>query len=261
MSSRIEADPRRLFADVIQDWAERQPDRAALISDTESFTYRALAMRIHRYARWARSVGITSGKTVCLMMSSRPDYVAAWLGISSVGGNVALINTKLVGASLAHCINVANADHVILAAELADIFEGARAQLARTPEIWMHGDASFEAALHAMDTLPLSLAERMRGESALPSPVFMDSLSLSPKVRLRSIGLVRRPAWSLLERPAPYTELLFCRTAGRGHNCQRDHATHSQADCPQADRSIARVCHRMRNVTGSVLMTDAGNTA
>src|SRR5579871_6564880 len=160
LTSRIEANRRKLFADVVQDWAERQPERFALISDTETFTYRALAERIRRYARWARSVGITSGKTVCLMMGSRPDYVAAWLGISSVGGVVALINTKLVGASLAHCVNVANADHVILAAELADVFEAARLQLTRTPKVWMHGEANLDAALEAMDVHKLSPAER-----------------------------------------------------------------------------------------------------
>jgi fatty-acyl-CoA synthase len=160
LTSRIEANPQRLFADVVEDWAERQGDRPALVSDTETFTYRALAMRIRRYARWATSAGITSGKTVCLIMESRPDYVAAWLGITSVGGVVALINTKLVGASLAHCINVANADHIILAAELADVFDGARAQLTRTPKIWMHGEAGFDAMLDAMDAHPLSLGER-----------------------------------------------------------------------------------------------------
>ncbi len=159
-TSQIEANPQKLFADVVEDWAERQPERAALMSDIETFTYRALAERIRRYARWARSVGITSGKTVCLMMGSRPDYVAAWLGIASVGGVVALINTKLVGASLAHCINVANADHVILAAELADVFEAARLQLTRTPKVWMHGEAKLEAALDAMDGYKLSPAER-----------------------------------------------------------------------------------------------------
>jgi len=32
------------------------------------------------------------------------------LGITRVGGVAALINTKLVGLSLSHCINVADAD-------------------------------------------------------------------------------------------------------------------------------------------------------
>jgi len=102
LTSRIEADPRRLFADLVEDWAKRQPDRPALISEAETFSYRALAERINRYARWALSAGIEAGDTVCLVMPSRPDYLAAWLGITRVGGVVALINTRLVGLSLAH---------------------------------------------------------------------------------------------------------------------------------------------------------------
>ena len=164
LTSRIEADPRRLFADLVEDWAKRQPDRAALISEAETFSYRALAERINRYARWALSAGIEAGDTVCLVMPSRPDYLAAWLGITKVGGVVALINTRLVGLSLAHCVNVADADHVILANDLADVFEAALPHLNRTPKIWTHGshgeEASIDAALDRTDGSPLSPAER-----------------------------------------------------------------------------------------------------
>ena len=158
LTSRIEADPRRLFADVVEDLAARQGDRPALVSDAESLNYRALSERINRYARWALAAGIKPGDAVCLIMPTRPDYVAAWLGISRVGGVVALINTKLVGQSLAHCINVAGADHIILAEELADVFEAARPQLARASRVWM--DASLDAVLAALDGGPLSQAER-----------------------------------------------------------------------------------------------------
>jgi fatty-acyl-CoA synthase len=163
LTSRIEANPLALFADVVDDWAERQPDRPALISDLETFSYRALAARINQYARWALVAGLAPGDTVCLLMPSRPEYVAAWLGISRVGGVVALINTKLVGSSLSHCVNVANADHVIVASELADMFEAARPYLDRVPKIWMHGgksQAGIEAVLAAMDGGPLSPRER-----------------------------------------------------------------------------------------------------
>src|ERR1700739_4690100 len=139
LTSRIEAEPNRLFADIIQDHAARQPDHACLLSETETFSYAELAQRINRYARWALSAGIKSGDTVCLFMRSRPDYVAAWLGISQVGGGAAPINTKLVGLSLSHCINVAEADHVVLSANLADVFETALPYLSRVPKIWFHG--------------------------------------------------------------------------------------------------------------------------
>jgi fatty-acyl-CoA synthase len=58
LTSRIEADPGRLFADVVEDWAKREPDRPALISETETLSYRMLADRTNRYARWALSAGI-----------------------------------------------------------------------------------------------------------------------------------------------------------------------------------------------------------
>jgi fatty-acyl-CoA synthase len=101
-------------------------------------------------------------------MPSRPDYIAAWLGITKVGGVVALINTKLVGPSLSHCINVAAADHVILAADLAATFETAVPYLNRVPKIWIHGgDAEAGhrrpgAGRHSgrMDGSPLTATER-----------------------------------------------------------------------------------------------------
>jgi fatty-acyl-CoA synthase len=164
LTSRIEAEPRRLFADVVEDWAQRQPTRLALFCEDESLTYAALAARINRYARWARDLGIRSGRTVCLLMPNRPDYLACWLGISRVGGTVALINTRLVGQSLAHCVDVAHADHAILAADCVEAFESARPHLRRVPQTWSFGDvgggADLEAALSATDAGPLSSAER-----------------------------------------------------------------------------------------------------
>src|ERR1700676_3578192 len=164
LTSRIEAEPARLFADVVEDWSQRQPDRPALISEAATFSYRTLAERINRYARWALSAGIEAGDTVCLLMPSRPEYLAAWLGITKVGGIVALINTKLVGLSLSHCINVADADHVILAEELGRIFKTALPYLNHAPKTWIHGahgdEARIDAALEQMDGGALSPAER-----------------------------------------------------------------------------------------------------
>jgi fatty-acyl-CoA synthase len=164
LTSRIEANPDRLFADVVEDWAARQPQRPGLISDTETFSYSTLADRVNRYARWALTAGIGAGDTVCLFMPGRPDYIAAWLGITKVGGVAALINTKLVGSSLSHCINVAAADHIILGHDLATVFETARPDLKRVPKIWLHGgiasETGIDAALDRLDGSPLTPAER-----------------------------------------------------------------------------------------------------
>ena len=164
LTARIETLPGRLFADVIDDWAQRQPDHVALVADDAVLDYEGLSRRINRYARWARSVGIDRGDTVALIMPNGIDYVAAWLGISRVGGVVALINTKLVGQSLAHCIDVAKPLHIIVAHELTEMLDGASPHLKTTPKIWVHGDArrerAIDVALAALADGPLSPEER-----------------------------------------------------------------------------------------------------
>ncbi|MGJ4890740.1 long-chain-acyl-CoA synthetase [Bradyrhizobium sp. HKCCYLRH3099] len=158
LTARIEAEPARLFADIVDDWAAKQPEQPGLISDRETFTYGQLAARINQYARWALAQRIRSGDTVALMMPSRPDYLAAWLGISRVGGVVALINTNLVGSSLAHCINVARPAQIIVADEFRETFAGAQPEIGASPRVWTEDELT--AVLAETDGHPLPSAAR-----------------------------------------------------------------------------------------------------
>ena len=131
--------PDRIFPAVIEELAGTFNEAPALLSDSECLTYRALAERSTRYARWAIEQGVAKGDVVCLLMPNRPEYMAIWLGITRVGGVVALLNTNLAGLSLAHCINVAAPTHLIVAAELVDRVIAAQPHLACAPAIRVHG--------------------------------------------------------------------------------------------------------------------------
>ena len=164
LTAGIEAAPGRLFPDVVDEWALRKPERPALVSATETLSYLALSRRINRYARWALEAGIEVGDTVCLLMSSRPEYIAAWLGITRVGGVVALVNNRLVGASLSHCVNIAHASHIIVAADFVATFEAIFAEIDKAPKIWFYGAghdrARIDLALDRLDESPLLPEER-----------------------------------------------------------------------------------------------------
>ena len=111
MTTPIAKHPTRVFPVVIEELADRYGDAPALISDRERFSYRALAERARTATRAGRcSEKLGKGETVCLLMPNRPEYMAAWIGITSMGGVVALINTNLVGPSLAHCIDIVDAE-------------------------------------------------------------------------------------------------------------------------------------------------------
>src|SRR5262245_22065988 len=165
MTPPIAANPGRTLPAMLDDLAHRHGDAPALISDAESLSYRALAARANRYARWALAQGLAKGETVGLLMPNRPDYLAAWLGISRIGGVVALLNTNLTGPALAHCIDIVAPRHIIVASELAEAFASAQPHLATRPARWAHGAAAAYFARIDRDLLrhadgPLDATER-----------------------------------------------------------------------------------------------------
>src|ERR1700757_3059924 len=105
MTVRIAAHPARMLAHVVDELAQTRGDAPALLSDDTRLDYRALAGCANRYARWALEQNVAKGDVVCLLMPNCPEYLGIWLGITRVGGVVALLNTNLSGAALAHCVN------------------------------------------------------------------------------------------------------------------------------------------------------------
>jgi fatty-acyl-CoA synthase len=153
--------PRRLLLDIISNRARVDGGAPALISDRATLTYEALTARTNRYARWALAQNVEKGETICLLMPNQPDYLAIWLGITSVGGVVALINTQLRGPSLAHCIDLVAPRHVIVAAESIEALQ--TATLSSKPEIWSHGGDAFtriDREVESLSGAPLDAAER-----------------------------------------------------------------------------------------------------
>jgi fatty-acyl-CoA synthase len=118
LTAPIANNPDRILPAVILEVAARMGDAPALLSDQESFTYRALAERTNQYARWALDQGLRKGDVVCLLMANRPEFMAIWLGITSAGAIVSLLNTNLAGPSLGHCIRAVSPKHIIVSAEL-----------------------------------------------------------------------------------------------------------------------------------------------
>jgi fatty-acyl-CoA synthase len=137
----------RVFSTLIEELAIRSGDEPALLSDRECLTYRGLVERSNQYARWALDQDVAKGEVVCLLMTNRPEYFAIWLGITSVGGVVALLNTNLVGPSLAHCINIVSPKHMIVSDEFVDSLITALPNLTPSPGIWTHGSrhASYQS--------------------------------------------------------------------------------------------------------------------
>jgi fatty-acyl-CoA synthase len=164
----IVRNPTRIFPAVIDELAARHGDKPALLSDRETFSYRALAERSLRYSRWALAQGLGKGDVVALLMPNRPEYYAIWLGLTRTGTTVALLNTNLASASLAYCIDIVAPRHVIAAAELAGALASTEPFRKTAARIWIHGEGGLQTGGHpridqavaALEGGPLAAAER-----------------------------------------------------------------------------------------------------
>ncbi|MGA2133196.1 MAG: long-chain-acyl-CoA synthetase [Bryobacteraceae bacterium] len=154
--------PDRILPAVIDERAAQFGEAPALLSGRECLTYRALAERSNQYARWALDQGLAKGEVVCLMMQNRPEFLAIWLGITKIGGVVALLNTNLTGSSMAHSIATVAPKHIIVAADLAGALAKALPELPQSltaPTTWVHGDG--DSSFRRMD----SDVERLSGRN------------------------------------------------------------------------------------------------
>jgi len=210
--------PSRILPAIIDEVAERLPDAAALLCNRESMTYRALVERSNRYARWALRQHLAKGDVVCLLMPNRPEYMAAWLGITRIGGVVALLNTNLAGASLAHCIDIAGTKHIIVAHELIEAFRGAQGHLTTGPAIWLHGkdDGEFAGIGPVLETLSGEkiAAREQRSPSVSDRALLIYTSGTTGLPKAANISHYRLLTWSLW-----FAGMMNTQPSDRMYNC------------------------------------------
>ena len=134
-TARATRDPQRILPRAVAEWALRYGDATALVSDRETFSFRALEARMNQYSRWALGADVAKGETIALSMGNRPEYFAIWLGLTQVGAIVALVSADLRGPVLAHALKVAEARRLIVDANGAEAIAGLAA-LSLLPQTW-----------------------------------------------------------------------------------------------------------------------------
>jgi fatty-acyl-CoA synthase len=138
---------------LIHELAGLHAEKPALLGEHAELSYSGLSERVNRIAAWAAAHGIGAGETICLMMPNCPDYFAIWLGITQIGGIVALLNIHLRGDALAHSVNSAGARRIIVADSLCGSINEISGRLPGRMRVWVHGEAAVDGPFERL-TLP-----------------------------------------------------------------------------------------------------------
>lgn len=137
----IAPDSDNLICDDLQAAVERWRERPAITFEGRTVTYAEMDAIANRFAHWAKGLGIRRGQTVALFMPNRLEYFCVWYGLSKIGVVTALINNQLAGLPLAHCLNISQANHVVVDSETSPVFEAAKPLMERTLQQWVLGPA------------------------------------------------------------------------------------------------------------------------
>ncbi len=114
-----EPTPTSRASDALEAVVDAHRDNPAIVFRGEVTAYAAFDALANRVAQWGLSQGLKPGDGVALLMPNRPEYLAIWFGLSKIGVVTALLNTHLKGQSLAHCVRIADANHILLDGALA----------------------------------------------------------------------------------------------------------------------------------------------
>lgn len=97
---RDEYDGQWVVSALLEDRAERFPDRVAIATADGQITYEALCAAVARLAGGLIELGVQPGDRVATMLDATPAYVEAWNAIAWAGGVDVPVNTAYKGPFL-----------------------------------------------------------------------------------------------------------------------------------------------------------------
>ena len=86
--------PTRI-SDVVKPWAERSPDRPALVEDTRSWTYGQLDSVVAETLAWLHDSGVRPGDRVMIVCENCRAFVAVLLGLAGLDAWPVLASARL----------------------------------------------------------------------------------------------------------------------------------------------------------------------
>ena len=99
---------------MLGQWADRQPDKAALVwcpfeGDPRSIRYAELFERSRRLAAGLSERGVRAGDFVLLHMDNSPEFVFSWYACAALGAVAVSTNTRSVARDVSYFAEVTEA--------------------------------------------------------------------------------------------------------------------------------------------------------
>ena len=139
------------------------PDKTAVVHGERCYSYREFRERCHRLGSALAKAGVGIGDTVAVLSPNIPATLEAHYGVPMAGAVLNAQNTRLDAATVAFCLNHAEAKVFIVEREWVPIALEAVAKLDRKPFLVEVNDAEAQYAPNAPRLVGIDYEEFLRG--------------------------------------------------------------------------------------------------
>ncbi len=156
--------------------AHEHPDFVFLKFGTTQYTIRDVNKRVENLARALRTIGLTQGRRVAIMLPSHPDHVISILALARLGLIRVSVNTQLKGAALAHVFNTFKPEAIIHDETFTETLKTLPCFAGLKKLVWQ--DQETPALLHEGRDIE-NIAKESLGQP-MPTPEADDILAITP---------------------------------------------------------------------------------
>lgn len=109
------------LASILAESARKYPDKTAVISGGQSYSYSTLWRQARSYAAQLAAAGIAPGDVVALMSPNVVEFPAAYYGVQAVGGVVVPVHLLLTGQEVIHVLRDSGAKVLVCHTAFLDV--------------------------------------------------------------------------------------------------------------------------------------------
>jgi long-chain acyl-CoA synthetase len=114
--------------EMINDIADRYPDKTAFIFEDRALTFKQVNQRINRLANALADLGVEKGNRVGILAYNCPQYFEVF-GLAKAGRVSVPLNYRSVGRELSYLVNNSEMNTLIFESEFADVVSSVRHEL------------------------------------------------------------------------------------------------------------------------------------
>jgi long-chain acyl-CoA synthetase len=175
------------ISDVVKPWAERSPDRPALVEASGAWNYRQLASAIADTQAWLRQLGVRPGDRVMIVGENSRAFVTILLAAAGIDAWPVLVNARLSSREIDQIENHCGARRVLYATSASPAAaDHAQQHDAAAEELDGLGSISVSALNQSAEPEPLdpNIADRVAaliytsGTTGLPKGVMLTHRNL-----------------------------------------------------------------------------------